>query len=226
MAGTLLHWFAKSPAPGSSTKPVSELPARSASDAQLSSSSLGNSSSLACGGVPVSAVDIASRPASKHYDEVTLPIKRLWFEKIASGDKRVEFRDASPFWRGRLLERTGLQRVRFLNGRSVDAPRMVCALERVELMPVSDIPRGLAPPPGTSAHRELFRGAQEVICLHLGRILQIHDPKMRRDTEEQDKDPSVMEPVDVALLKRVTGGGEDEIRPRKCGRVAKAPLGG
>merc|ERR1740138_1202302 len=132
---------------------------------------------LACRMAPAHA-------ACKRSDEATLPIKRLWFEKIASGEKRVEFREASPFWRGRLLERTGVQRVRFINGRSVDAPRMVCVLERVEVARVSDIPAGLAPPQGSAAHRELFRGAQEVICLHLGKVLELYDPKANLSSKQ------------------------------------------
>merc|ERR1712048_967536 len=119
----------------------------------------------------------AKRLKSTSGDEVTLPIRRIWFEKIARGEKQAEFREASRYWQRRLLEQPDLKRVRFINGRSVDAPRMLCALKRVEVMPVADIPATLAPAPGTPAHREMFGSATEVICLHLGELLELQDPK-------------------------------------------------
>jgi len=114
-------------------------------------------------------------PASSHGVEVTLPIKRQWFDKIASGEKCAEFRECSPYWRRRLLK-PDLQRLRLLNGRRADAPFLLCALRGVEFMSTLAIPEGLAPPPGTAEHRELFGDTEMVICLHLGEILQIHDP--------------------------------------------------
>mmetsp|Transcript_106698 Transcript_106698/g.166632 ORF Transcript_106698/g.166632 Transcript_106698/m.166632 type:complete len:201 (-) Transcript_106698:29-631(-) len=173
MASTLLRWFA----------PCSTFDDRDAEPAvkDLQPSSLvKETDSGLIGNVASDEVaedESVSLISPKLMEEVTLPIKRLWFERIAYGSKRIEFRDASPFWRGRLLGRSGLQRVRFLNGRSVDAPRMVCALNRIDTMAVCDIPSGLAPDSGTPAHRELFGNSTEVICLHLGDIIELHDPK-------------------------------------------------
>merc|ERR1712187_495656 len=63
--------------------------------------------------------------------ELTMPIKRPWFEMIAAGQKRAEFRSDTPFWRKRLLDRPALKRLRLINGRAQDAPYLVSAVEKV-----------------------------------------------------------------------------------------------
>ncbi|KAH8076161.1 SET domain-containing protein [Aureococcus anophagefferens] len=50
-----------------------------------------------------------------------LPIKREWFEAICYGEKRVEFREASQYWRSRLLGKAALD-VRLENGVGDAAP--------------------------------------------------------------------------------------------------------
>lgn len=32
-----------------------------------------------------------------------LHLRRIWFDKVKSGEKMVEFKKASPYWRGRLI---------------------------------------------------------------------------------------------------------------------------
>ncbi|KAH8049896.1 ubiquitin-protein transferase [Aureococcus anophagefferens] len=113
-----------------------------------------------------------------------LPIKREWFEAICYGKKRVEFREASQYWRSRLLGKAALN-VRLVNGRGDAAPFCVYETTRVELLATGAIPAGLAPAPGTAAHRELFKGVDVVIALHLGRRLA-PDPK----TGARRHDPS------------------------------------
>eukprot|EP00927_Polykrikos_kofoidii_P023805 TRINITY_DN21799_c0_g1_i2.p1 TRINITY_DN21799_c0_g1~~TRINITY_DN21799_c0_g1_i2.p1 ORF type:complete len:448 (-),score=82.12 TRINITY_DN21799_c0_g1_i2:111-1415(-) len=120
--------------------------------------------------------------------EICMPIKREWFDKIACGDKRVEFREASQFWRRRLLERQGLRRIRLLNGRATNSPFLVCALDRAEVMDISCIPDGLAPSRGTAAHRELFGDLETVICLFLGPLLELNDPKNGRFWKAESSD--------------------------------------
>jgi len=148
--------------------------------------------------VEVSARPAALRRSASAIDvEATLPIKRLWFDKIASGEKTTEFREASPFWCCRLLGRPSLQRVRLLNGRSPDAPYLVCELRGVEKMPVAEIPRGLAPEPGSREHRDLFRNVGTVLALHLGAVLELHDPKRRSQASPTPaKKPGVPHGVD------------------------------
>ena len=121
----------------------------------------------------------AEAPADSTNKEPVLPIKRHWFDLIASGRKTAEFREASAFWRARLLDGQGFTRVRLINGRFQTSATayLVVAVNRVEVLPVASIPEGLAPAAGTPAHQELFRGATEVICLHLGSILELYDPK-------------------------------------------------
>eukprot|EP00929_Paragymnodinium_shiwhaense_P105323 TRINITY_DN7027_c0_g1_i1.p1 TRINITY_DN7027_c0_g1~~TRINITY_DN7027_c0_g1_i1.p1 ORF type:complete len:497 (-),score=122.98 TRINITY_DN7027_c0_g1_i1:133-1623(-) len=112
--------------------------------------------------------------------EVTMPIKRQWFDLIASGTKRAEFREATPYWSSRLLHRSDLRRLRLLNGRSEDSPYLVCAVEGVELLSTLAIPAGLAPAAGTAEHKQMFGSAQQVICVRLGALLEVHDPRSGR----------------------------------------------
>ena len=105
---------------------------------------------------------------------------REWFEAICYGKKRVEFREASQYWRSRLLGKAALN-VRLVNGRGDAAPFCVYETTRVELLATDAIPAGLAPAPGTPAHRELFKGVDVVIALHLGRRLALRDPKTGRE---------------------------------------------
>ena len=130
----------------------------------------------------------AARPAL--VPEAQLPIKREWFEAICYGKKRVEFREASQYWRSRLLGKAALN-VRLVNGRGDAAPFCVYETTRVELLATGAIPAGLAPAPGTAAHRELFKGVDVVIALHLGRRLALRDPKTGR---EERYDPSRASP--------------------------------
>ena len=125
------------------------------------------------------ATPAATRGVRATAAEATLPIKREWFEKICYGRKRVEFREASPYWRSRLLGKRSLN-VRLVNGRGADAPRCVYETTRVELLATSAIPEGLAPPPGTPEHAALFKGVETVIALHLGDRLELFDPKADR----------------------------------------------
>lgn len=37
-----------------------------------------------------------------------LPIKRVWFDKIVSGEKKEEYRDVKPYYTARFLNATGL----------------------------------------------------------------------------------------------------------------------
>lgn len=59
-----------------------------------------------------------------------LTLKRKWFDMIASGVKREEYREMKPYWHKRL----GGQRfdaVHFRNGYSADAPSMLVELRDI-----------------------------------------------------------------------------------------------
>jgi len=98
---------------------------------------------------------------------VTIPIARRWWQLIASGEKTVEFREASAYWRKRLLGRPDGWRVCIRNGYGVRRPSIVCEVSRVEVFRVDAIPVGMAPAPGTPDHARMFHGVDMVIGLHL-----------------------------------------------------------
>jgi len=56
-------------------------------------------------------------------------IKGQYFDEIKAGRKKVEYRDATPFWTSRLLTTEGKKRVyqqiEFINGYNKDARRMI-----------------------------------------------------------------------------------------------------
>jgi len=53
-----------------------------------------------------------------------LTLKRQWFDMIARGIKREEYRDLKPYWDKRLKGRR-YQAVHFRNGYSANAPTMI-----------------------------------------------------------------------------------------------------
>lgn len=40
---------------------------------------------------------------SENKDMITFVLKRKWFEKIASGEKKIEFRECKRFWNSRIM---------------------------------------------------------------------------------------------------------------------------
>lgn len=57
-----------------------------------------------------------------------LTLYKEWFDKIASGEKKEEYREDKSYWQKRLLKPDGFPRVfdviRFRNGYSKNAPSM------------------------------------------------------------------------------------------------------
>jgi hypothetical protein len=53
-----------------------------------------------------------------------LTLKREWFIKIKSGEKRTEFREIKPYWTRR-LEGRQYDAISFRNGYATDAPKML-----------------------------------------------------------------------------------------------------
>jgi hypothetical protein len=102
-------------------------------------------------------------------DILHLTLKKQWFDMIASGTKREEYREVKPYWRIRFY-RKKYGAIQFRNGYSKDSPTMLIELK--------EIVRGLgiiewgAP------------AAQLVFILRLGNILK-HDSQSLPNPEDQ-----------------------------------------
>jgi hypothetical protein len=63
-------------------------------------------------------------------------IKKIYFDQIASGEKKIEYRDVKPFWQSRLYDANGKKRsydsIEFINGYNADAKRMITKYEGFE----------------------------------------------------------------------------------------------
>lgn len=66
-----------------------------------------------------------------------LPIKKKWFDMIASGEKKEEYREIKPYWDSRFQKVFYNNRIRisrnlvdkeiiFKNGYRKDSPKMIC----------------------------------------------------------------------------------------------------
>lgn len=79
-----------------------------------------------------------------------LTLKRCWFNKILSGRKRYEFREAKPYWTVR-LENKIYDTVIFKNGYAKSAPKMKMQLLQIK--------------------KRKYKG-NEYYCIELGQILE------------------------------------------------------
>ena len=84
-----------------------------------------------------------------------MTLKREWFDQIAAGTKKEEYRELKPYWRTRMKGRE-YDEIHFRNGYNADAPRM-----RVEY-------RGL---------RKDSRNDRYVI--RLGKVLELKRPRKK-----------------------------------------------
>ncbi|MDY0292554.1 MAG: hypothetical protein RBR02_09500 [Desulfuromonadaceae bacterium] len=55
---------------------------------------------------------------------LTLPIKKKWFDMIASGEKKEEYREKTDYWAVRLHNQGPEFAVRFRNGYSLNSPSL------------------------------------------------------------------------------------------------------
>jgi hypothetical protein len=66
-------------------------------------------------------------------ETLKIVIKKEWFDKIANGTKKTEYRETSPFWQSRLFDKDGKRRkydrIEFINGYNTDARRMITGFE-------------------------------------------------------------------------------------------------
>lgn len=59
-----------------------------------------------------------------------LTLKKKWFDMIASGEKKEEYRENKPYWTKR-LENKEYTHVLFRHGYSKNAPQIFCELEDI-----------------------------------------------------------------------------------------------
>lgn len=66
-----------------------------------------------------------------------LVLKKKWFDMIASGEKKVEYRDIKPHWTSRLTttnqEFKEFTEVEFQLGYQANAPRIKFAVEKIDI---------------------------------------------------------------------------------------------
>ena len=58
-----------------------------------------------------------------------LTLKKRWFDMIASGEKREEYREMKPYWHKRLSKEYDV--IRFRNGYAKDSPTMTVELKEI-----------------------------------------------------------------------------------------------
>ncbi len=88
-----------------------------------------------------------------------LTLKKKWFDMIASGVKREEYREMKPYWNKRLMCSTRrYDKILFRNGYSSNAPRLLIEFTRLES--------------GLGIIEWGAPEGQEVFILRLGKILE------------------------------------------------------
>ena len=84
-----------------------------------------------------------------------LILKKQWFDMIASGEKKEEYREVKPYWTTRLIH-NDFDVIHFRNGYASDAPTMTIDLISIDV--------GLG-------NQEWGSGSKPVYILKLGNIL-------------------------------------------------------
>lgn len=63
---------------------------------------------------------------------LTLRIKKYWFDKIKSGEKKIEYRDDKPFYRSRLHD--GITHLKLIVGYAKDAESGLFELSEIKFI--------------------------------------------------------------------------------------------
>jgi len=85
-----------------------------------------------------------------------MTLHRVWFDAIAEGSKKHEFRQIKPYWTKKLKERE-YDVIEFRNGYAADAPAMMVEYEGLDIAEIG-----------------YSNGEKEIVyALKLGRILKI-----------------------------------------------------
>ena len=87
-----------------------------------------------------------------------LTLKKQWFDLIASGIKKEEYRELRPYWHTRLKNKR-YDAIKFRNGYQKNAPTMTVELKIIKI--------GLGNPSWGAPE------ADEVYILKLGKILEV-----------------------------------------------------
>ena len=93
-----------------------------------------------------------------------LTLKKQWFELIASGLKKEEYRELKPYWDCRLYKKH-YDAIKFRNGYQKNAPTMTVELKKI-----------------TTGLGNISWGApetEEVYILKLGKILEVNHDKTK-----------------------------------------------
>lgn len=90
-----------------------------------------------------------------------MTLKSRWFDMIASGEKKEEYRDIKPYWTKRLINADGtfkhFDQIEFINGYHSDARRLRIECKGIKI--------GMSKPKWSDAP------PQRVYIISLGRIL-------------------------------------------------------
>lgn len=90
-----------------------------------------------------------------------LTLKKKWFDMIASGIKREEYREIKPYWSKRLMcAKQPFDKILFRNGYGKNAPKILIEFTRLES--------------GLGIIEWGAPEAQEVFILRLGKIISIN----------------------------------------------------
>ena len=90
-----------------------------------------------------------------------LTLKKKWFDLIASGEKKHEYREDKPYWKTRLVGKE-FDIIRFRNGYSKDSPVMDVEFRGICFTPAESF----AP-----EHGEKLEG--DIIVISLGKVLRL-----------------------------------------------------
>ncbi len=107
--------------------------------------------------------DTTTKKLVPHKRILHLTLKKKWFDQIASGEKKEEYRDIKPYWESRFLGKE-YDEIYFKNGYRKDSPFM-----RVEWLGCK---KGWAPLAGLRMDTFPFAGPKSYI-IKLGRILEV-----------------------------------------------------
>lgn len=74
---------------------------------------------------------------------LTLPIKKIWFDMIVSGEKKEEYREITRYWKRRLLNTcfpvvepgTRIFQIAIQNGYSENAPKAILNVSGIDVGP-------------------------------------------------------------------------------------------
>jgi hypothetical protein len=75
-----------------------------------------------------------SKPAMVKLSILHLTLHRRWFADIASGEKKIEYRERKPYWKTRLQGRR-YDIIKFRNGYSKNAPEIMVEFRGVRKAP-------------------------------------------------------------------------------------------